>query len=127
MKYLYSILCVCLIASACSEQERLVTNDTSNIQMLKRISPSQSGVDFINKIVENEQVNAITFDGMLQGAGVAVLDANNDGKQDIYFASNMEGDRLYLNKGNFKFEDVTEKAGLTNKNWSTGCCGRGHK
>ena len=98
----------------------MITNDTASIQMFKRITPSASGLDFNNRITETETVNAITFDGMLQGAGVAVLDANNDGKQDIYFASNMEGDRLYLNKGNFKFEDVTKKAGLTNRNWSTG-------
>ena len=57
---------------------------------------------------------------MLQGAGVAVLDANNDGLMDVYFASNMEGDKLYINKGDFKFEDNTTAAGITNKNWSTG-------
>ncbi|NNE27789.1 MAG: VCBS repeat-containing protein [Saprospiraceae bacterium] len=120
MKYILTLFSTCIILSACSEKERLITDDTTGIQMLKRISPSESGLDFSNKIVETETINAITFDGMLQGAGVAILDANNDGKQDIYFASNMEGDRLYLNKGNFKFEDITDMAGLTNKNWSTG-------
>lgn len=109
--------------SACQNEkveERYYPEDSSQVQILEEIPPSESGINFSNTITENETVNAITFDGMLQGAGVAVLDADNDGLMDIFFASNMQGDRLYINKGGFKFEDKTREAGIKNINWSTG-------
>ncbi len=94
--------------------------DTSSIKLLEEIPVSVSGLHFNNLITEDEVLNAITFDGMLQGAGVGVLDANNDGLLDVFFASNMNGDKLYINKGNFKFEDQSVKSGIKNLNWSTG-------
>ena len=99
---------------------RVYPEDTSKIKFLESIPSSVSGITFNNRITEDAHTNVITFDGMLQGAGVATLDYNNDGLMDIYFASNMEGDKLYENKGNFNFEDVTSKAGITKINWSTG-------
>ncbi len=121
MKYLFSlslIVSICLIS--CSEEQRSYPDDSSQIQLLKLLNPNQTNLRFNNKIVETEQLNAITFDGLLQGAGVATLDVNNDGLEDIYFASNMENDKLFLNKGNFEFEDITTKAGINNTKWSTG-------
>ncbi|NNF21687.1 MAG: VCBS repeat-containing protein, partial [Saprospiraceae bacterium] len=105
---------------SCSQEDKPVSTNSSEVQLLQSLSSSETGLNFNNRIIETETTNAITFDGMLQGAGVAVLDVNKDGLQDIYFASNMEGDKLYLNKGDFSFEDITSKAGISPANWTTG-------
>ena len=119
----YMFLALAALFASCNSdnvKERIYPEDSSTLQLLEEIPASTSGLDFSNTITEDRAVNAITFDGMLQGAGVAVLDANNDGLMDVFFASNMQGDRLYINKGNFKFEDQTKEAGIKNENWSTG-------
>ena len=118
-----TFITVCSFFIACSSEsskERIYPEDSSSIQILEEVAITQSGLGFNNRITENEFVNAVSFDGLLQGAGVAVLDANNDGLMDIFFASNMEGDKLYINEGDFKFKDQTKEAGITKKNWSTG-------
>lgn len=84
------------------------------------LSPSESGIDFNNKIVENDSINVFNFMNIYTGAGTAVGDINNDGLVDVYFSGNMVSGRLYLNKGNMKFEDITEKSGLINNRWGTG-------
>src|SRR5690606_7102353 len=70
----------------------------------------RTGVDFSNTIIESDTFNIFAYDYIYNGGGVAVGDFNNDGLQDIFFTANMSPNRLYLNKGNFKFDDVTETA-----------------
>jgi hypothetical protein len=78
-------------------------------------------VKFRNDITETKEQNILTYEYLFNGGGVAVGDLNNDGLPDIFFTGNMTPDKLYLNKGNFKFEDVTEKAGVAGRNdWKTG-------
>ena len=82
---------------------------------------SQTGVTFINSNTEDEDQNILAYEYFYNGGGVAVGDINNDGLPDIYFSSNQGDNKLYLNKGNFQFEDITEKAGLSaNSGWRTG-------
>ena len=85
------------------------------------IPPSESGVDFSNNLSFDQKFNIYTYRNFYNGGGVALGDINNDGLIDIYFTGNMESNRLYLNKGNFQFEDITKKAGVAGKGaWSTG-------
>jgi hypothetical protein len=88
--------------------------------LFTRIDPSDSGVEFNNTIAEDDTFNIVDFYYVYNGAGVAIGDLNNDDLPDIFFTGNQVRDRLYLNKGNLKFEDITEKAGILKKGWSTG-------
>ena len=94
--------------------------DTSS-KLFTQITRNESNVDFVNLLVENEDLNIMKYDYLYNGGGVAVGDINQDGLEDIYFSGNMVDNKLYLNKGNFKFEDITEKAGVAAANgWSSG-------
>ncbi|MEO9031817.1 MAG: VCBS repeat-containing protein [Ginsengibacter sp.] len=77
-------------------------------------------IDFNNKITESDSMNVFDDEYMYNGSGVAVGDFNNDGLQDLFFCGSMVTCKLYINKGNFQFEDVTDKAGLTTNQWCTG-------
>jgi hypothetical protein len=80
-----------------------------------------TGINFNNISVENEQINILTYEYMYNGGGVAIGDINNDGLKDIYFTSNNQENKLYLNLGNMNFEDITAKAGVGCKEgWKTG-------
>jgi hypothetical protein len=85
------------------------------------VSPSYSNVSFRNDITETKDQNILTYEYLYNGGGVAVGDLNNDGLPDIFFTGNMTPNKLYLNKGDLKFEDVTDKAGVAGRNkWKTG-------
>src|SRR5919198_1300211 len=86
----------------------------------KLLSPHQTGITFENTITTNDSFNIQTNVYIYNGAGVAVGDINNDGLSDIFFSGNMVSSRLYLNKGNMQFEDITERAGVTTNRWCTG-------
>jgi ASPIC and UnbV/FG-GAP-like repeat len=80
--------------------------------LFEEISSSHSGITFNNTITENDSINPLDVVNMYNGGGVGIGDFNNDGLPDIYFGGNQVSGRLYLNRGNFKFEDITEKAGV---------------
>ena len=92
----------------------------SSDKKLKLLSTKKTGIDFNNRVIENDSMNMLTFTNFYTGSGVGIGDINNDGLQDIYFGSNMESGQLYLNKGNFVFENITKSAGLTTDRWITG-------
>ncbi len=118
---LVAIILIIFAASCLSKDKRITGVDTSNYKLLELIPTTQSNLSFNNKITETPQINTVSFDGMLQGAGVAILDINKDNLPDIYFAGNQVRDKIFLNKGNFKFEDVTQKAGIHHDgSWTTG-------
>ena len=80
-----------------------------------------SGINFTNTVQDNKTENSFLFRNFYNGGGVATGDINNDGLPDVMFTSNMGENKLYLNKGNFKFEDISVKAGLIQDSmWSTG-------
>jgi hypothetical protein len=94
----------------------------SDDTLFKLLSPPETGVEFRNTLVEDKENNVLNYEYFYNGGGVAVADFNNDGLTDIYFTANQLPDKLYLNKGNLNFEDVTEKAGILHKigEWKTG-------
>jgi hypothetical protein len=80
-----------------------------------------TGIDFANIVEDNSDFNIFSYRNFYNGGGVAIGDINNDGLSDVFFTANTGGNKLYLNKGNWQFEDISEKAGFTNKKkWSTG-------
>ncbi len=117
-----SACCLLLFVLGCQNQSANTSGSNSESKNLfEEIPSSQSGLTFNNKIIDSEDFNYFIYDGMYQGAGVGVGDVNNDGLLDIYFAGNQVKSKLYLNKGNFQFEDVTDKAGVDGgQGWCTG-------
>jgi hypothetical protein len=80
-----------------------------------------TGIHFENNVEDGRLDNSFLFRNFYNGGGVAIGDINNDGLPDIFFTSNMGNNKLYLNKGNFKFEDITDNAGIRQDSmWSTG-------
>lgn len=90
-------------------------------KLFEPVSSRRSGIVFRNIITENEDHNALTYENLYNGGGVAVGDINNDGLEDIFFVSNMEYNKLYLNTGDLRFRDITESAGITGQpGWKSG-------
>lgn len=85
------------------------------------LSPSKTHIDFNNQLTENDSLNYFTYAYMYMGGGVSIGDINNDLLPDIYFTGNMVANKLYLNKGNMIFEDISEAAGVAGDHrWYTG-------
>ena len=93
----------------------------ANNKLFSKLPQKITNVDFNNEIVDTREHNILIYSNYYGGAGVGIADFNNDGLQDLFFAGNLVGDRLYLNKGNMHFADFTEDAGiLDNGGWSSG-------
>ena len=85
------------------------------------MSSDKTGVEFINKVEETDSFNILTYEYIYNGGGVGVADFNNDGLQDIFFTGNQVNNRLYINQGDFKFNDVTEQANVNVPDrWNSG-------
>ena len=110
----YYLLCLLLISSACSVQEEK--------QVFEKISSQDSGIEFVNQITNTPDFNILNYMYFNNGGGVSTEDFNGDGLIDIFFTSNQDSNRLYLNKGNFEFEDVTIESNLMGPadSWTTG-------
>src|SRR5450432_4437849 len=92
-------------------------------KLFELLGNDRTNIDFNNKLTYDNQFNIFTYRNFYTGGGVAVGDIDNDGLPDIFFTGNQVANRLYLNKGNFQFEDITENAGIQKKGkWSTGVC-----
>ena len=86
----------------------------------KLLDSKKTGITFLNNLEQTEEENIFDDIYFFNGSGVAVGDVNNDGLPDLYFGGNQTSNKLYINKGNFQFEDVTEKAGVSTSGWTTG-------
>ena len=88
--------------------------------LFKHIPSSHSGLNFINELTTTDSINGLTFEYIYNGGGAAIGDLNNDGLKDLFFSGNMVTSRMYLNQGDLKFKDITEKSNLTTSRWCTG-------
>ncbi|WP_396632608.1 VCBS repeat-containing protein [Maribacter sp. R86514] len=113
--FLFYLLCFCstIACKRISSNE----NDLGNSAPLlfETISPDSSGIDFVNHLEETTDSNYFSYIYLYMGGGVAAGDINNDGLVDLYFTSNLSPDKLYLNKGNFTFVEVSEEVGILHR------------
>ncbi len=108
-----------LILTSCSNDHSEVPK--SKNFLFQMLSPKETGIYFKNTLHETDTFNSLFYEYYFNGAGVAIADVNNDGLSDIFFGGNMEKCRLYLNKGDLKFKDITEQSGInTSGRWVTG-------
>jgi len=90
-------------------------------RLFENPSPQKTGIDFVNKITETDELNILDYLYFYDGGGVSIGDINNDDLPDIFFSGNQVKNRLFLNKGDLQFEDITSTAGLEgNSTWNTG-------
>jgi hypothetical protein len=112
MKLLLVISAWLLLLTACTNKEST---------LFREVKSTESGLTFNNEIVEGPQLNMLNYQYLYNGGGVGIGDFNNDNLPDIYFTASIQPNKLFINRGNLKFEDVTEKAGVGgNKKWSRG-------
>lgn len=102
------------------KRQESVKEDTSQASLFTKIPAAHTGITFTNKLSDSPEFNNLLYPFMYNGAGVAIGDIDNNGLPDIFLAGNMVKSRLYLNQGDMKFEDITEKAGITTDKWITG-------
>lgn len=88
--------------------------------LFRLLDPDRTGITFANVVRTNDSVNVQTDVYVYNGAGVAIGDVDNDGLPDIYLTGNMVSSRLYLNRGDMRFDDITERAGVGTTAWATG-------
>ena len=122
MRFIFILAVYCSLIISCSDekgnQEEIKKEQD---YLLQSISPELTGVNFSNTLKEDADHSIINYIYYYNGAGVAVGDVNNDGLPDLYFVGNSTPNKLYLNLGDFKFEDITDQANVEgNASWQTG-------
>jgi len=112
LQKLFIVLSISLLVLGCSTEEKPFTE----------LSTGVTNIDFSNRVTSTPEFNIINYMYFYDGAGVAAGDLNNNGLPDLFFVGNEEPNKLYINKGEFKFEDVTDQAGVAGDDgsWSTG-------
>jgi hypothetical protein len=114
------LFAACLLISCQSSGKRDATPPKAD-KLFTLLPASYTGIDFVNQVDYDDEYNCYTYRSFYNGGGVGVGDINNDGLMDVFFCGNRQPSKLYLNKGDFRFEDITEKAGVACKGvWATG-------
>ena len=112
LKNLFFVFFFSLVITGCG---------SSDNKFFTLLDKGETDIDFRNMLAEGDELNVMNYSYFYNGAGVSVGDINNDGLQDIFFTGNMVKNRLFLNKGNFKFENITDKSGIALlQGWCTG-------
>ncbi|WP_111706442.1 VCBS repeat-containing protein [Lutibacter citreus] len=109
------LIFVISILNSCQDSKKQtldIKTEDSELKLFTAINSTDSGITFVNKLEETLDVNYFQYNYTYIGGGVATADFNNDGLVDLFFTSNTHDNKLYLNKGNLKFEDITNKSGV---------------
>ncbi len=124
MKNLFFSLSILVFLISCNKDNNQAAksqNKKTYAKIFNKLEHTQTGITFSNNLTETDSLNYLSYGYIYMGGGVATGDINNDGLIDIFFIGNMVSNKLYLNKGDLKFEDISEKAGVTgDKRWFTG-------
>lgn len=114
--YFFVIISILILGIQCSSEKKNINNTLFDL-----IDADKTNIHFTNNVKENLYFNFLNYTYIYNGGGVAVGDINNDGLEDIFFTSNQEANKLYLNKGNFEFKDISKKAKIEDATgWTTG-------
>ncbi|MEO0526844.1 MAG: VCBS repeat-containing protein, partial [Bacteroidota bacterium] len=119
------VLAMLLFFGCNSNTPKKEKTENSNVlgeaRIFTKLTSQTTGIQFENRLVENDTLNYFTYPYLYMGGGVSVGDINNDGLNDLFFTGNMVSNKLYLNKGNLEFTDITLNSGLEgDKRWYTG-------
>ena len=110
-------LSIVILLFSCTSSEQKQEQNT----LFELLNAEQTGLSFVNEVYNQKDFNIFKYRNFYNGGGVAIGDINNDSLPDIYLTANMGENKLFLNKGNLVFEDITESAGVKGfKPWSTG-------
>ena len=123
MKNIYIVLLCTFCLISCKDKITETENPKEDIPspIFSLLSASETNIHFQNNLTENDSINYFTYGYIYMGGGVAAGDINNDGLIDLYFTGNQVANKLFLNKGNLQFEDITLSAGVAgDKRWFTG-------
>ena len=111
-----------MLVLSCAATLALASGCQNDKTLFEKLSQDRTGIHFVNALAEDSSFNILNYLYYYNGGGVAAGDVNNDGLPDLFFTSNIGADRLYLNRGNYRFEDITERAGVAGApgGWTTG-------
>ena len=116
-----TILLAIILYSGCKSDESKTAPVDTQGNLFTLLSPKETGIQFANNIRQNVDEHIFNFNYIFNGGGVAIADFNKDGLEDLYFTGNQVADRLYLNKGDLKFEDISTSSGITKSGgWRSG-------
>lgn len=126
-KYVVSVLLISLLGFLGSCKDKGGKKGDANSEstetkkaLFTNLSAEESGIKFVNQVDEKDSINVLNFLNYYNGSGVAMGDIDNDGLVDVFLTANKSGCKLFRNKGNFKFEDITDKSGIETPGWCTG-------
>ncbi|WP_037316917.1 FG-GAP-like repeat-containing protein [Salegentibacter sp. Hel_I_6] len=121
VNYISILLILFSLFISCKDSKPREEESEGNTKIFRNVSADNSAIDFQNNLTENDSLNYFTYSYIYMGGGVATGDINNDGLPDLFFTGNQVPNKLYLNKGNLEFEDITESAGVAGDDrWYTG-------